>query len=51
MSERTLEIMVGGRVSVEIGTVAEVRLQELLGVGGLVQSGRLPTVPQTNFMF
>lgn len=34
MSERTLEIMVGGRVSVEIGTVAEVRLQELLGVGG-----------------
>lgn len=34
MSERTLEIMVGGRVPMEIGTVAEVRLLELLGIGG-----------------
>ncbi|NJM72666.1 MAG: protein kinase [Scytonema sp. RU_4_4] len=34
MPERTLEIMVGGRVPIEIPPVAEVKLLELLGVGG-----------------
>ncbi|MBW4635368.1 MAG: serine/threonine protein kinase [Iphinoe sp. HA4291-MV1] len=34
MPERTLEIMVGGRVPTEIPPVAEVKLLELLGVGG-----------------